>query len=808
MFRNYLKVAWRHLRRHRLYTIINVVGLALGFAVTLLILLFVQDEWTHDAFHEKGDRIYRTIGKTAEGDVEWTATMDGPLGPLLGEHLPQVEHVARVNHQWRQVILDNQPVEQEVLFVDPSFLKLFTFPFVAGDPSTALDSPDDVVLTEEAARRFFGDINPLGRALPVEFRDEVYAMTVAGVVQNVPRTSSLQFDLLVPIRLLSRTAHPMLGDDVLRLWRMRVADTYVLLEEGAEPARVESLIAQVVERYRSDLPMAGTSAPTIDTLALQPLAEVYLSPEVSSRVTVSSRPLYAYVLIGIGALVLLLACINFTALAVGRSANRAKEVGVRKVAGALPGQIRKRFWSEALLTTVLAVLAGLLLASLALPAFNALAGKSLTLAPLASLSLLALIIGGVLIVSLVAAGYPAWILARIRPTEALRGQTSSRRQHKLIQGLVVIQFSLSLALLIGAFGMARQLHFVQQTDLGFDQEQIIAIRNRTDIDTPDLIARLRQELRPYPSIQQVSGTGSLSGRPSSSFTVVAGDSMSTRVYQQIVEKHFREVMGIDLLAGRDFPPGEIHFESAAVLVNEAFLRALHWTPEEAFGTYLDLEAGNITLPAGEIIGVVENYHYQSLHHAVEPLVLSLPYDVGGLGYALVRLNSEDEVAQSLRRVEAAWNSIAPDEPFSYRFLDETVQAQYETDRRWATIVSWTVALALLISCSGLFSMSALVATRRTKEIGVRKVLGASTGSIVVLLSKDFIKLVVIAFVIATPLAYYAMSRWLENFAYRIDLGLWIFLGAGVLAMLIALFTVSYQSVKAALSDPVDSLRHE
>ncbi len=805
MLTNYFKVAWRHIYRHRLYAAVNVAGLALGFAVALLILLFVHDEWTRDAFHEEEDRIYRVVGREAGGGgTTWAAKLDGPVGPLLEENLPQVEHAARVNLQTRQVVHDEQPVEQEVLFVDPAFLEMFTFPLIAGSFS-ALDAPDTVVLTEEAARRFFGSTHPLGQTLDVEFRDEVRALTVAGVVENVPRTSSLQFDLLVPIEMMAYTAHPMLGAEVLTRWRMRAADTYVQLEAEADAEQAASLIDQIIANHRDDYSTAFTNAAEIDSFALQPLSKVYLSADIDSDAAASSRPLYGYVLMGIGALVLFLACINFTALAVGRSAERAKEVGVRKAAGARPNQIRRQFWSEALLTTVLAVLVGLALAALALPSFNALAGKALTLTPLADPRLLALVAGGILIISLLAAAYPAWILARLRPTEVLRGRVGSRHQHRLIQGLVVVQFALSLALLIGALGMFSQLRYIQDVDLGFDHEQILVIRNRTDIDTPDLIARLRQELRPYPSVQQVSGAGELFGEAGIPFTVTVGDSISAQINEQTVGEHYREVMGLKLLAGYDLPGNDS--QTGGALVNEAFLRALRWTPEDALGTSLELEAGNATWLTGEIFGVVEDYHYESLHHAVEPLMLSLGGASGGLGYALVRI-SGDGVAHSLRRIEAAWQSVAPGEPFPYRFLDDDVQAQYETDRRWAAIVRWAVALALLISCFGLFAMSALVTARRTKEIGIRKALGASTSSMVALLSKDFVKLVLIAFVIAAPVAYFTIQRWLQGFAYRINLGAGIFLVAGALALAVALATISYQTIKEALSDPVETLRRE
>ena len=811
MLRNYFTIAWRTLRRQATYTVVNGVGLALGLAVALLALLFVGDEWSHDAFHANSDRLYRAVGTyTASEGPGQSARTDGPLAPLLTEHLPTVERAVRISKRPLRVKLGGVWTDRDALFADPAFLDAFTFPLAHGDPATALQPPEGVVLSAPAAERLFDTPNPVGRPLPVAFPDTVRTLTVTGVLAPIPRTSSLQFDLLLPLEALRYTMPAVMRGQTLQRWRMRDVETYVQLPDGARPDTVAAQMASVVAAHGGDVPTGYTNAPELTGYRLQPLTDVYLSPDLSNAYTERSHPVYSYVLLGLAALVLLLACANFAILAVGRSVHRAREVGVRKALGARRGQIQQQFLGEAFLITLFALGAGLLLARLLLPAFNALADRALAFGAFSAPTFIAVVAGLALVVSVVAGGYPAWLLARFDPVSVFQGRGGGSSNHGLVRGLVVVQFALSIALLAGALIMERQLRYVQRVDLGFDEEHVVVVDNPSNADPVQLVDRLRNALVPASSIQQVSGMSSEYGTPGTRFRIERGDSLHVPVYWQTVESRFTDLLDIDLLAGRRLPPAPNDaVGQARVLVNRALVEAMSESPETALGSTVQLRAGNMMLAPMEIVGVVENYHFQSLHHAVEPLVLSAVGGVmgGRLEHLLVR-TAPGRTAEALDDVQAAWAAAAPAEPFTYRFMDAAVQAQYEADQRWATIVRYAVGIALLIACFGLFGLSALAAERRTQEIGIRKALGASAQQIVVLLSKEFVLLVGLALVAAVPLAYWAAQRWLQDFAYRIELGLGVFVGAGALALAIALATVSVHALRAARTDPARVLRDE
>ncbi len=811
MLANYLKIAWRTLRRQATYTAINSIGLALGFAVALLAILFVWDEWSHDAFHTNGDRLYRVVGTYPASDGPGqSARTDGPLAPLLTQHLPVVERAVRISKRSLRVKPGGVWADRTALFADPAFLDAFTFPLAQGDPATALQQPGGVVLSAAMARQLFDAPNPVGRSLPVEFHDGARTLTVTGVLVPIPRTSSLQFDLLLPLETLRYTRPAMLREQTLQRWRMRDVETYVQLLRDTSPDTAAAQIASVVEAHGGEIPMGFTNAPKLTGYRLQPVSDIYLSPDLQDAYTERSNPVYSYVLLGIAALVILLACANFAILAVGRSAGRAQEVGVRKALGARRGQLQQQFLGEACLTMLLALGAGLLLARLLLPAFNALAGRMLSFTAFSAPTLIMTVVGLALGVAVVAGGYPAWLLARFDPASVFRGWSGGASKHGLVRGLVVLQFALSIALLAGAFVMEQQLRYVQQTDLGFDTERVLVVENSSSLDPAQLIGRLRSTLTPSPSVQQVSGMSRAYGEPGTRFRTTRGDSVDVPVYWQTVEARFTDLLDIDLVAGRQLPKAQnSEAGQSRIVINRALAEAMNALPEDMLGSAVQLRAGNMMLAPMEVVGVVENYHFRSLHHAVEPLVLSPTSGVmgGRLKRLLVR-TAPGRTAEALNAIQAAWSEVAPDEPFRYRFMDDAVQAQYEADQRWATIVRYAVGIALLIACFGLFGLSALAAERRTREIGIRKALGATARQIVVLLSKEFALLVGIALAAAVPLSYWAAQRWLQDFAHRIEPGAGVFLGAGALAFVIALATVSAQALRAARIDPAEALRSE
>jgi putative ABC transport system permease protein len=811
MFKNYLTIAWRTLRRHATYTIVNSVGLALGFAVALLVLLFVWDEWQHDAFHEQGDHLYRVVGQYTEegGSTGRTPETDGPLAPLVEQHVPAVDRTVRLSQRPLRTKQGGVWTEQTTLFADSTFFDTFTFPLAHGHPATALDRPDGVVVSTATAQRLFDAANPMGRSLPVEFRDTVRVLEITGVLEPVPQTSSLQFDLLMPLETMRYDVHPMVRDQILNRWRRRAVETYVHLAPGTTPDSVAAGIERTVEQHGGDIPTAYTNVPKLDAYSLQPLSDVYFSPDLQSDVAASSNPVYSVVLLGIAALVLLLACINFAILAIGRSAQRAPEVGIRKVVGARRGQIQRQFLSEAFLITLVALGLGAMLATALLPAFNAMADRALTFAVFPVPVWIGIGIALAAVVSLLAGGYPSWILTRFDPVQVVQGWGDRGHSNQtLIRGLVVVQFTLSIALLAVALVMMQQLRYVQRTDLGFDEEQVVVIENQSPIDDWTLLNRLRSRLASHSAIEVISGMNQRYGTAGSTFNASPSDSATVAVGMQAVEKNFTDVLGVDVVAGRPLSETSVEARPPPVLVNRAFVRALGWTPQASLGQVLHLRAGNIRLTDMKIVGVADDYHYQSLHHAVEPMVLVPAASMMmSLPYVAVR-TAPDRTQEALDQIRAAWNEMAPAEPFTHRFLDDAVQTQYEADRRWATMVRYAVGIALLIACFGLFGLSALAAERRTKEIGIRKALGATARQIVMLLSREFVVLVGLALVVAVPVAYVGARRWLQDFAYRIDLGPWVFLLAGALTLGIALLTVSTHALRAAHTDPATTLRDE
>ncbi len=822
MWKNYFKIALRNLRKHKVSTVINVGGLALGLACCILLFLFVRHEWTFDRFHEKADRIHRLIRVEQDpGGARRLRALNPPaMASALEEVFPEVEETVRFGRMTASVTHGEQTFEEDVLLADPAVFDVFTFPFAAGNPETALDDPNSVVLSEEAARKYFGSENPIGRRLTVAFEQHTLDAVVTGVTREAPANSSIAWQLMMPYENIQhRFAVPP------SLWQqlsheMPIARTYVLLPNPERAEALESKLPAFAEERPSGEALHIVGGDEAVGLRLQPLTEVHLSPEVTGGLTPASNPMYSYILAGIALLVLGIACINFMTLALGRSAGRALEVGIRKVVGARREQVAAQFWGEALLTSTFALILGLTLAQLFLPAFNRLADADLAFDLFGEPALWLVLAGLALVVGLVAGGYPALVLSGFRPTEVLKGTARLGGRRWLTRGLVVVQFALSIAFVAGALIMSDQLTYLSEKELGFNEEHVVAIytdevEEEAPSDEPGdeveqgptFYERFRTEALRYPSVQAVAGA--FSDFPGSfGNNLQLGDTAQVRTHMNIVSDNFVEVMQIDLLSGRDLSADGFSGEGAPALVNEALVRALGWTsPEAALGKDLPLETFMGGAPV-RVVGVVENFHFESLHQEISPFIVQENSEMArSISTLLVRIAPED-IVQTLARLESVWQEVAPGVPFAYEFLDEVIAEQYRAEERWQAIVRYAAGFALVIACFGLFGLAALTAERRTKEIGIRKVLGASVPSIVALLSKDFLTLVGLAFVIAAPVAYYAMSTWLEDFAYRIELGAGVFLLAGALALLIALATVSYQALRAATANPTEALRSE
>ncbi|MEO1075937.1 MAG: ABC transporter permease [Bacteroidota bacterium] len=801
MLKNYLLVALRSLRRRKGYAFINVSGLAIGIAGCLLAGLFVRSELTFDRFHDNAERIVRAwVHEDYGPDEQFTNTVTPlPLGPTLAAEVPEVEAFTRLLPFPVTVVQDGETANEAALFVDSAFFDIFSFPLVAGS-ATRLAQHDGVVLTETTAQRHFGEVDPVGRSLTMRLDDEERTYTVVAVTTDLPETSSVRFDVLLPF---SQTAG-LVSERQLQSWFNVSSETYVLLRDGAAPSEVEALLPPVIATA------LGPDFEGTYTVGLQPMLDIHLNPDLPVGMAPVSDPRYAVILGVIALLVLLIACINFTTLAVGRSMERTREVGVRKVLGAHRGQLMGQFWGEAALMTGLALVAGFSIATFALPTFNDIAGRTLSLRPDAALVLGAVVL--VAVVALVAGSYPALVLSRWRPVEVLRGRLRLGTRPGLQRGLVTLQFTLSIGLLAGTLVIAQQLRHLQSTNLGYDSDRVVALPDASDFRAGlEPLAPLLSALEQESAVSAASAAAFSFGGPDwaeGGFTDAAGRYRTFRF--SFVVPSFTETMQIALAEGPGFAE-ETALAAQQAVVNEAFVAAYEGV---AVGQPLPDPFSAFT-----VAGVTEDFHFASLHSTVEPLLLvtnARPLFDGleNVGFAsspsldvLVRLGP-GPLPEAMATIERVWTAAMPDRPFEFVFVDDALDQQYRAEERLGRIVGIGSGLAVLIACLGLFGLAALIATQRRKEVGVRKVLGASVAQIVVLLARDLAALVGIAFVLAAPLAYLLAGQWLQDFATRIDLGPGMFVLAGGLTFGVALLTVSVHALRAATLDPVKALRYE
>ena len=792
MLTTYFKPMLRNLRKQGGYTFINVAGLGLGVACSLLIFLFVRDELSFDRFHEQADRIHRIVIQNTYGGQE----SEHLLAPVnMGEHLvadlPDVLTATKMRQYGATLFTQgDQPFYETGGFgADSHFFDVFSFPLLQGDPQTALTKPQSVVLCEHLAAKYFKGENPVGQVLKLGTRGTEY--TVTGVVEEVPQNSHLQFHILFsfdPERLFGSPDS----------WLGGAYPTYVVLKEGVDPVTVEAAIADLREKYMTAEAMQKVA------YRLQPLTQIHLYSNLAgSELGENGDIRYVYLFSTIALLVLVIACINYMNLATARAAQRAMEVGVRKTLGASRGDLVRRFMGESLLISALAVTVGVALVELILPVFNAFVGRAISIQYLGAGSIVPLLVGLVLVVGLLAGSYPAFTLSAFRPVAVLKGQRlAGPRGRWLREGLVVFQFAVSVFLIVATFVVLRQLDYVHTARLGFDKEHVVMIQTRGAIaDRYDAFTEALERLANVEGVSTTHVPGrSMTGPVFPEGADLEGEGTMTSMAD--VDPAFVQTMGIDLAAGRDFNAAITTDAQTAILINETAAHAFGWT--EPVGKTLRFGKDGEEL---QVIGLVKDYHYQSLKETITPLILRVDPEGYVYNNIIVR-TSGTHLPATLASLEETWKQFVPERPFDYQFLDEAFDRYYRAEERLGRIFGYFALLAVFIACLGLFGLASYTAEQRTKEIGVRKVLGASVSNIVVLLTKTFARLVLIAFVFATPLAYLGMNRWLEDFAYRIDISGWIFLTAGLAALLIALLTVSYHAIKAALTDPVKSLRYE
>ncbi|MXY50723.1 MAG: FtsX-like permease family protein [Gemmatimonadetes bacterium] len=806
MFRNYLTIAYRNALRHKGYALINVMGLAVGMTCCILILLYVQNELGYDRYASRHDRIYRLTMAIETPDRAETRTARSPTawGWMLTDAFPEVEGFTRIKAplvSWQVTYVEGNRRFNEpgFYFADPGILDLFDFNLVRGDANTALNAPNTVVMTESTAARYFGDEDALGKVIRI---DNTYDLTVTGVMEDVPRNSHMTFGFLGSFETLN--VNPIYGGtDYGRNTQNFGPDlyTYLLLAEGIPPESLDPKLAEFIEsRYGPALNQFNAQIEA----ELQPLTSIHLHSNLDGELGANSDIAYIYIFSAVAFFLLLIACINFMNLATARSAGRAREVGIRKVLGAFRVQLIGQFMGESTIMAVISLFLAVGLVYAFLPAFNALAGKVLVFA-FDDMSMAFGLIGIVVLAGALAGSYPALFLSSFQPVSVLKGSSRAGTVNtNLRKILVVLQFVISVVFIIGTGAVADQMRFVQDKHLGFDKEQLV-VMPLGDPRQRLIYNAYKDQISSYPNVLGVTVANEMPGGLVNDILFTpdgAPEEELVRINNMWIDHDFIRTMNIELTAGRDFSRSFPTDTLQAFVINEAAVKWLGWE-----GAPLDKKIRLGNFKDGRVIGVVRDFHVRSLHSGIEPMMLQLAPGPDPLHYLAIRI-APDDVAETMGFLENSWREIYPDDSFTYSFLDEDFNRLYQNEVRQGSIFRSFSLLAVFIACLGLLGLASFTAEQRTREIGVRKVLGASASGIVALLSKEYVRLVVYANLIAWPIAYFVMNDWLDGFAYRTDLSPWIFVLAAALAIAVTMLTVSYRAVSVAHTDPVDALQHE
>ncbi|HEX3385288.1 MAG TPA: ABC transporter permease [Mucilaginibacter sp.] len=818
MFRNYLKIAVRNLQKQRVFAFINVFGLSVGIACFGLLLLFIANEFSFDKFHQNAPNIYRVYavwdasawGVKDQREIEYTeysSFKKQTLAEAMKQELPDVVNYVRMQLPWGQNLVrtGNKVLHAEIGFADQSFFSVFNFPLKYGNKATVLHDMHDIALTSSRAKELFGSDDVVGKTVEIQLGTTFYPFTISAVTEDVPSNSSIRFDILGSFSFtdIHNPDSFIIGSN----WHPTVKQTYIQLKPGSklpnDPAAMDrflrtftppSMFKQMglTNLKKAELPV---------TLKLQPLLHIHTDSWFNGYSFVDYEvidPKAIWILLAIAGGILLIACINFTTLAIGRSVGRSKEVGVRKVIGAGKRQIIFQFLAEALLLSIVSAILGLLIANVLLPWFNQLSGRdlhfSLTLYPQMILALLGLIF----IVGLLAGSYPALVLSNFKPIEVLKSKIRVGGSNLFTKSLVTFQFALSIILIISTIIILQQIKYLVNKNPGFNKQNVVAI-DASEMDPNKIFPSFKQAVLNHPGIIGVASAGAGLGAGQD---LPGYSDLGLSAAVNIIDPDYIKVLGMHLIIGRNFEPVAANDTIKRVIINETLMRAFGWTAQNAVGQEIKHFQGT----TAHVIGVVQNFYYRPLSEGIKNQLFATTADKGYTHF-YVRISSGNPVT-ALSAIKKAWNDAAPGIPIRYSFLDEDINNYYRSEQRWSGIVAWAGGISIFLASLGLLGLATLAAVNRTKEIGIRKVLGASVSGVVVLLSKDFIRLIVISFIIATPLAWYVMHKWLQGYATRIGISWWIFVLTGAGAILIAFISIGSQSIKAAVANPVNSLRSE
>lgn len=804
MIKNYFKTAFRNLSRQKTLAFINVFGLSFGIAFFILLLLYSVNELSFDRFHKNEKNIYCVYdyAKGLDGSSQYSASVAMPLGPTIKKDMPDVIDYVRLKQMPDEAYMriDNELHGAKLSFADPQFFSVFTLPLKYGNASTALRNLNSLVVTVSKAKELFGTDNVVGKTVQLKVPNEFQPFIISAVAEDMPANSSITFEVMGSFAFLKSTRFGKMFNN----WYTTSFRTFVQLREGSSLPRNVNRLAAFHHTYNEDDGGITKKTKSLVTYGLLPLRSIHTETRINDITEVETvEPKTIWILLCIAAAILIIACINFTTLAIGRSAGRGKEVGVRKVIGAKRNQLIFQFLSEAFLLSILSTIIGLLLAKLLLPYFNQLAGRNLKFSFSLYPELSWLIIGIIGLVAILSGSYPALLLSKFKPIEVLKNKIRVGGSNVYTKSLVTLQFTLSIGLIASTIVIIQQTKYMTSKNPGFDKENVIIV------DAEQTNAK-----KNYPIFKQALSTNTnILGIASSETNLGKGAEFQDHgfmyngthktIYEYLIDPDYINVLGMQLVAGRNFNAAIADDTATSVIINETMMNEFGWTLNNVIGEQIK---GYTNTKTPVVIGVVRNFNFKPLTEKIQP---QLFHQFAGHRPQkfFVRVKPGDP-SPVIKAMQKAWNGIVPDVPFKYSFLDDDLDNFYKSEKRWSIIVGWSGGISILLACLGLFGLAALAAVNRIKEIGIRKVMGASTGSIVTLLSKDFLKLIVIALFIASPVAWYFMNKWLQSFAYRINIGWEAFFFAGIFAIAVALITISFQAIKAVIANPVKSLRTE